>query len=408
MSRGARLLANLGGEEETRWRGRESSLLRVAQLWGLLFGDESRLLSDPREIPWPPALGARPREPVFPWLEDGAGLVCWLETRDARADPRAAGLAAPGPSPEDVARVHDKAFAHRCALRDGFVPRSLRDLIGVLEPAELADADAAVRRLTRLLESWPAWARARFTLKPRFGSSGRGRVSGVEGIADTSEIRGALPRLASLGGALLEPWLDRSLDLSAQFRVDPEEGTLMLGTLEQLVTPSGSYRGHRGWVDSRGRVVSGSDYDEALREAAAALASAAAREGYFGPASLDAFAFRLPEQSEDDCDAPEVFRPVVELNGRFTLGTIALGLVRRALGELKAPLGLEPGNRRAFVFGLSAPPGGWQAAASGAGRLARLVPLWQGDGAGPDAQPALLFAETARDLDATATAVASN
>ena len=210
---------------------------------------------------------------------------------------------------------------------------------------------------------------------------------------------------------MLEPWLDRALDLAAQLRVDPKGGTLMLGTLEQLVTPAGVYRGHRGWVDSKGRIVSGSDWDEPLREAAAALAAAAAREGYSGPASLDAFAFRSSEQPEGGVETREaraVFRPAVEFNARFTLGTIAMGLVRRALPELKSPLGLQPGNRRAFVFGLTPPPDGWRAATSRAGGLARLVPLWCDPDPPPEAQPALLFAERDADLDAIANSLGGN
>jgi hypothetical protein len=227
----------------------------------------------------------------------------------------------------------------------------------------------------------------------------------VDGAADTAEIRGSLSRLASRGGALLEPWLDRTLDLSAQLQIDRASGTLILGTLEQLATPSGVYRGHRGWVDSKGRVFSGSDYDEELREAAAALAAAAAREGYFGPASVDAFAFRLLHEATDlaeTAEAREIFRPIVEFNARFTLGTITLGLVRRALPQCKAPLGLEPGNRRAFLFALRAPPEGWQSAISRAGPLAHWLPLWTGENPATEAQSALLFAESDRDLDAIA------
>ena len=417
MSRGAQLLANVGAEEGDGWRSREASLRSVAQLWGLLFGAESRILGDSSPIPWPASLGARPAGGVFPWLEDEGRLVCWLETEDARRDPRCAGLASGGPSPDSVTRTHDKAFAQACASEGGFVPRCLRGLIRVLDASELADEDAAICTLGRELEAWPAWARASFTLKPRFGSSGRGRVAGSAGDADTPAIRGALARLASRGGAILEPWLDRSLDLSAQLRVQPDGGTLLLGTLEQMISPSGVYRGHRGWVDSRGRLFSGSDHDEALREAAGALASAAVGQGYSGPASLDAFAFRHSEEADgvegsggiegtdgvggaDGTEgAREIFRPVVEFNARFTLGTVALGLVRRALGPLKAPLGLEPGNRRAFLFSLAAPPEGWPAAASQAGPLSHLVPLWCRDDPPPDAQPALLFAETDRELD---------
>ena len=402
MSLGAQLLPNFAAEEGDGWRRDDASLRTVAHLWGLLFGSASRVIGDPSPIPWPASLGERPTAPVFPWLEDQGRVVCWLETDDARRDPRGAGLDFGGPSPDSVSRTHDKAFAQSCASEGGFVPRCLRSLIRVLDASELADPDAAIRTLGHELEGWPEWARASFTLKPRFGSSGRGRVAGSNGNADTPAIRGALTRLASRGGAILEPWLHRSIDLSAQLRVQPDGATLLLGTLQQLNSPAGVYRGHRGWLDSRGRVFSGSDYDEPLREAAAALADAAARQGYSGPAGVDAFAFRLEEEPGGGTGSREVFRPAVEFNARFTLGTIALGLTRRALGALKGPLGLEPGNRRAFVFALAAPREGWRAATARAGRLAHLVPLWCHDDPPAEAQPALLFAESKSDLDGVA------
>jgi hypothetical protein len=405
VSSGARLLANFAAEEGDGWRDHQASLQSVAQLWGLLFGPGSRVLGDSSPIPWPAGLGERPTAPAFPWLEDEGRVACWLETEDARRDPRCAGLAFGGPAPDSVFRTHDKAFTQRRAGEGGFLPNCLRGLIRVLDASELADEVAAIRILEHELESWPDWARARFTLKPRFGSSGRGRVAGTGGDADTPAVRGALSRLASRGGAILEPWLDRSVDLSAQLRVEPDGGTLLLGTLQQLVSPSGVYRGHRGWVDSRGRLFSGSDHDEPLREAAAALANAASAEGYIGPASLDAFAFRLNDGTEGPEAEREIFRPAVEFNARFTLGTVATGLIRRALGTLKAPLGLQPGNRRAFVFALAAPPGGWLAAASRVGPVSHFVPLWCQDDPPVQAQPALLFAETDRELDSVAAAL---
>jgi hypothetical protein len=181
---------------------------------------------------------------------------------------------------------------------------------------------------------------------------------------------------------VLEPWLERLEDLSALLRVEPGAPPLLLGSARQRLAGSGLYRGHEGWVDARGRVGSGSPNDEALREAAVLLAGAAADAGYAGPCGLDAFAFRAP-------DGSRAFRPVVELNARFTAGCVALGWVRRALPEAAARLGLEPGGRLAFRFELDAGP-----AEPGPG-LHRVDLAAEGE----SLRPALVFARDASSLE---------
>jgi len=80
----------------------------------------------------------------------------------------------------------------------------------------------------------------------------------------------------------------------------------------------------------------------------------AARErGYAGPAGVDAFVFADPEAP--GAGAP-ILRPVVELNARFTAGTVTIGLVRRLLPRLKRKeLRLRASERMRFRFWLSLP-----------------------------------------------------
>jgi hypothetical protein len=166
----------------------------------------------------------------------------------------------------------------------------------------------------------------------------------------------------------------------------------LLGTTELLVEGSGLYRGHRGFIDSKGRVTSGNRYDEALREAAVAVAQAAAAAGYHGPCGVDAFAFELePGRVE--------LRPIVEFNARFTLGIIAIGLLRRALAEIRRELSLDPGGLRPFLFRLDAPPGGWPKPADAQDAL--MFPLSaENPGAAARVEPGLLLAHSREALDA--------
>ncbi|MFQ5417765.1 MAG: hypothetical protein ACE5FL_12050 [Myxococcota bacterium] len=378
------LFANIGAEEGAA-AATAPFRRAVAGLWQLLFRSDAGWLGEDRPPePWPEAWGARPEAAVFPWLADAGASWAWLNSAEAERAVAAAGGVLAGAAPEVVQRVHDKAFAHAAALEAGLQPPEIADTVVVLDPAALADPDAAVRAIETALARWPAPLRRSFTLKPRLGSSGRGRVAGRDGRADCAAVRGALSRLARQGGAMLEPWLERSADLSALLAVGAAGDVTLLGTTRQCLAPSGRYLGNRGTIDSRGRVTSGDDRDEALREAAGILAARAAAAGYVGPCGLDAFRFRRGDG--------EGFRPAVELNARFTLGHVAIALVRRGLAALVADQRLRPGDRAAFHFGLDAPAGGWPELPP----ACQLHPLWR---PGESLRPALVVAPDLAALD---------
>ena len=388
-------------------------------LWCHLFG-RSQTRVGPSAAPgspqesWPRALGPRPDSAAFAWLDALPG-ACWLADASAREILSASGAAPPAPPLAAVETTHDKAFAAGFASASGYEPPCLSDLIHSYSPGELAEADAWLADLRARLATWPNWTRGRFTLKPRLGSSGRGRVGGRADALEPKKLRAALPRLARQGGALLEPWLQRTTDLSVMLHIAPPapqgggEITL-LGAAEQLVAPSGVYAGHLGEVDSRWRVFSGGPFEEAMREAAGAIAARAQQAGYWGPCGIDGFAFNGPEITDTGSSAPAapLLRPLVEFNARFTVGIVVAGLLRRAANPAGPALGLQPGERRGFLFALD-PPGDWSdwaslAEATGPGSL--LFPLHDptdreapgGEAEGSAARPALLFAANAGTL----------
>ena len=379
-----RLVPNLGGEEGPRWRelAGEPAVRAQRRLWRLLFAADTECLDLDESAPrWPGAPVSE--EPTFPWLAEAGCALAWINTEDAERAARGADLPLAGPSADIVASVHDKAFAHDVADSERMIPPALRGCIETLSPDALRAADAADAIEARLAR-WPEWARERFTLKPRLGGSGRGRIAGESGRLDRTRLGRGLERLAARGGAMLEPWLERTVDLSVQLHLGGDAGVTVLGSLEQFVSPSGVFLGHGGELDSRGRVFSGHAQEERLREAAALVGVAARERGYLGPCGVDAFEFRDVETDG------LTLRPVVEFNARFTAGTVTVGLVRRALPELKRELGLAPGERMYFRFWLALPPeerAGAEARTADSGRLL----LFDAS----DAPPALLFSRTA-------------
>jgi len=403
---GRLLIPNLGAEEGPRWRNAfrapaVPAVMGMAECWRLLFGDDAQFIeisSGPPEgkpSKWPSALGSRPEGPVFDWLDVPEGASAWLNTQEAVKIATEFGTQLSGPSPAAVSIVHDKAFTLRTAESEGLQPRALRGLIEVLEPDLLANPDAAIAVIEAVVARWPAWIRERFTLKPRFGSSGRGRIGG-EGIeSNRVSIRRGLARLAKRGGAMLEPWLDRTSDLSAQLHVGADGEITLLGTLEVCVSASGVYRGHRGFIDARGRVHAGTEHDEALREPAALLARRASEHAFSGPCGVDAFPFRNAEGREE-------LRGAVEFNARTTTGTVIIGLLRRALPAVKAGIGILAEQRRAFYFALDAPIAGWPEL--GDDSPLQLIPLWTaGESTAEDSaatRPALLLGPDRAAIDA--------
>ncbi len=342
MTDATRLFANLGAEEEASWRRMSAHprVRTVARLWAGLFPASARLVGEGA----PPAprlagvLADLDEEPAFPFCAPGRALVPWLATREAEALARSEGVPFGATAADVVRRVHDKAFAHAASVAASLVPESFAGTTLVLEPDELGDADAVRCRIEAAVARWPAPLRESFVLKPRLGTSGRGRLSGRAGRIDSERLGGSLARLRASGGVLVEPWLERTLDLSAQLHVAGPGDVRVLGTLRQVVTKYGGPTGHAGRIHADGSVDSGTPWDDELRAAALALGRAASNAGYRGPCGVDAFVFRGP-------DGAERLRPIVELNARFTAGTIALGCAARAL---RAGLARAA---RAFYFG---------------------------------------------------------
>ena len=181
-------------------------------------------------------------------------------------------------------------------------------------------------------------------LKACFGTAGRNRLvyefptnarASSARAADTdTQLRAAIDawlarHLERYGGVIVEPWLQRVADFSAQFTVE-DDGRVVVHGLTRLLNDSrGRYVGtlasrifdelseaaRRRLADPRRGVI------PILQQAARAAGAALASEGFTGPAGIDAFAF---------VRRGEIYlRPIVEINPRYTMGRVALEIARR-------------------------------------------------------------------------------
>lgn len=309
----------------------------------------------------PPALGPRgPRVFVHlreAWSQallpsrlgafvDDDAFVAWLNTPGAAAAAQAAGRRLWGADPGVVDVVHDKGWCIRAQRALGIIDAGTDARITVVDAHDV-DVD--------VLAAAVAAAGDHATLKPRRGTSGRGRVHGSR--PDTWP--GALERLRRLGGVVVEPWQKRVVDWSSQWHVDDDGQVHLLGTTRAVTLTSG------GWVaavvDVTADGVVAADLDDDGDEvhddgdandgegALAALlrrfvdesrllVAAAAREGYVGVCGVDAFVY-----AEDG----HLALRIVELNARFTAGAVAVGLALRVPPGLR--LRFEPARSASLM-----------------------------------------------------------
>lgn len=338
------LFPNFGaeeGEDDSLPSGRAGRTV-LAPLWSLIFDADVRLDNGGELLERPGWFSQTQPEAAFEWLRGATGLVPWLPTERAQSRAQDLGLLLWGPAPACVWQVSDKAWAHRTANELELVAGATPGWSLPLSPDVLCDEAQAVSRIEAHIRSLPPFAQG-YTLKPRLGSSGRGRVI-VRELPLAEPVRAAFRRLAERGGAMLEPWLSRVQDFSVQLYIGDDDFEV-LATTQQLLRPSGTYEGNRGIYTEAG-IRSGTPYDAALVDIGKRVAARLQELGFRGPCGIDAFSFLHEGQ--------EILRPFVELNARFTTGTLAAGIIRRAVRAHK----LRAGQR--WQFGICPPHGGFE------------------------------------------------
>ncbi len=156
----------------------------------------------------------------------------------------------------------------------------------------------------------------RWVVKTPLSAAGRDRVIG-EGTATEDQRARVEGLIARQGPALLEPWLERVLDISCAGTVGDDD----------------RLRWHLNCMDEAGRFagigVSAEDfnlppfYEDAARRARSALREA----GYRGPFGVDGYL--IPAD-----DGAFAANPLCEINARLTFGAVAHTLVERVRSHL--------------------------------------------------------------------------
>ncbi|HSN26889.1 MAG TPA: hypothetical protein VLT45_11400 [Kofleriaceae bacterium] len=165
--------------------------------------------------------------------------------------------------------------------------------------------------------------RGRWVAKAPWTAAGRDRIHG-EGPARADQRTYAERLLARNGVLIVEPWLERRLDIGVCARV--ERGRVIAETPHTLLCDA---RGAFVGIDLSPPSLTGLQHAD-LERAVEASGRALAELGYSGPFTVDAFVW-----GADRLHAP------CEINARYSFGHVARALGGTRLGFGPAPPGAE-------------------------------------------------------------------
>ncbi len=221
----------------------------------------------------------------------------------ARARERLVGLGADvrHPDLDVVSKVNARTFCYRVTAELG---------IGVPGARLLDDAGNLLRG--EMDRNGP------LVVKPMHGNAGRGLLLLPGGEWSQSQ-RACLAELADGGEPILvEPWLDRTGDISSRFDLAPDGA---ISHLQHHRTLSGSRGAFFGVIlEPSGGSLQG--WADRLDAAAEGVGRALHRTGYFGPVGIDSFEWR------DRAGDPQLAL-AVDINARLPMSTIAYALQRK-------------------------------------------------------------------------------
>lgn len=111
-----------------------------------------------------------------------------------------------------------------------------------------------------------------------------------------------------------EPWIDRIAEVGLQFTIPKTGEPVFEGTTPLLTDQRGEYRGNRFAATENIESIWASSIETAQQ-----IARRLQTTGYFGPLGIDAVQYRRKRDGE------LCFRPLQDINARYTMGRIALG-----------------------------------------------------------------------------------
>ncbi|MDP7274718.1 MAG: hypothetical protein QF363_04515 [Planctomycetaceae bacterium] len=300
-------VSNFGFEIELQGKAIPASVMHstkgLAECWQPIFEDGDRVLAEDQLAGTLSGKGGAPP----PWLPDTgiSQVIPWGWNHSSAQLARIVGCAADIPDLDVVKTLNRRRWAWGEAAR-GLPALEGADVVSGID--ELRDKLAAA---TSQGQGW--------ILKGDLGMAGRQQRRGREAVVDDSLGGWAQGRLRIDGVLFVEPWLDALDEFGVQFHVERNGTFRLCGVTQLLSTSDGRYRGTRirpagvrGAVEELGTLLS-------MLEP---VVTRIGETGYFGPLGIDAMLYRDPAGEAR-------WRPLQDVNARFTMGRLALGWLDR-------------------------------------------------------------------------------
>ncbi len=263
-----------------------ASMLRLGERWGSIL----RLLPEAREAECllPEAL-----RDGFEFAGPASSLLVWGVTERVRALALRLGLGeAEFPSEAAVLQANDKLVSHELEQR-----------LGVALPGSVVIS--SVEQLRSVVEECPYdWV-----IKHPLGFSALERMVGKAGVLSHSPLGFARIRLEKGWKLLFEPWVEGSRGFSHHYQIARDGSFVFVGECGLLTDPGGVHRGNR---------ITQGESDPRLLEVGGRVCGEMAALGYWGPLGLDGL--------EGTLGGEQVFRPLLEINARYSFGRLTLAL----------------------------------------------------------------------------------
>jgi hypothetical protein len=228
----------------------------------------------------------------------GRTFTPWGWTPSAIARGAATGAAVRPISPEIVARVNSKLFSHALERELGIALPGARAARTFEELAE-----AVARGCPKSEDKW--------VIKSPFGFAARERVLGRGPLLEGPQATWARRRLILGETLIFQPWLEVRREYGVVMDVLAQGGIRIHGISDLQTNGAGTPTGYL-----LGRKVAPERARE-LERVAAVVGERLFREGYTGPAGLDAL------------EHAGGLHPLLEINARYTMGFVALAVERQ-------------------------------------------------------------------------------
>jgi hypothetical protein len=222
----------------------------------------------------------------------------WGWDRDVLAWAERHGCPCDAPPLEVVSEVNRRRFSFELERSWG---------VGI-EGQVPCDSVAAVRRAIGSLDRW--------LIKADLSAAGRQRLSHRGSALSVDQERWVERRLNRDGAVFVEPVVERLDEAGFQWNVPPQGmgPPELVGIVPLRVDAQGQYAG--SVIDSREPVAA--HWSEAL-DVSRLAAEKVQQSGYFGPLGIDAMHY-------SDSQHVARVRPLQDINARWTMGRLALGL----------------------------------------------------------------------------------